>query len=239
MNKALVGACISLLSANTWAQAEHSAAEHFGRAHLAASCSAEVQPQLDRAVAMLHSFFYPETIKAFTAIATAEPSCAMAYWGIAMSQRPNPLVPPFSKESLQAGWQAIEKARAANAPTQRERDWIEAVALFYADYDKVDQKTRTARYERAMSNLRQRYPDDPEIAVFYALALNEAVDLTDKSYYRQLKAAGILEPLAAIHPDHPGITHLIIHSYDYAPIAARGLPAARRYAALAPSAPHA
>lgn len=239
MKAALVGACISLLSANAWAQAQHSGAEHFGSAHLATSCSAEVQPQLDRAVAMLHSFFYPETIKAFTAIATAEPSCAMAYWGIAMSQRPNPLVPPFSKESLQAGWQAIEKARAANAPTQRERDWIEAVALFYADYDKIDQKTRTARYERAMSNLHQRYPDDPEIAVFYALALNEAVDLTDKSYYRQLKAAGILEPLAAIHPDHPGITHLIIHSYDYAPIAARGLPAARRYAALAPSAPHA
>ncbi len=188
---------------------------------------------------MLHSFFFPETVKAFTAIAAAEPSCAMAYWGIAMSQRPNPLVPPFSKELLQAGWQAIEKARAANAPTQRERDWIEAVALFYEGYDTVDQKTRTARYERAMGNLHERYPDDTEIAVFYALALNEAVDLTDKAYYRQLKAAAILEPLAQTMPDHPGIAHLIIHSYDYAPIAARGLPAARRYAALAPSAPHA
>jgi hypothetical protein len=236
---AVLGACLALVFTNTWAQAEHSAAEHFGTAHLATSCSADVQPQFDRAVAMLHSFFFPETVKAFTAIAAAEPSCAMAYWGIAMSQRPNPLVPPFSKELLQAGWQAIEKARAANAPTQRERDWIEAVVLFYADYDTVDQKTRTARYERAMSNLHERYPDDTEIAVFYALALNEAVDLTDKSYYRQLKAAAILEPLAQKFPDHPGIAHLIIHSYDYAPIAARGLPAARRYAALAPSAPHA
>ena len=216
---------------------EHSPSEHFGTAHLATSCSADVQPQFDRAVAMLHSFFFPETVKAFTAIAAAEPSCAMAYWGIAMSQRPNPLVPPFSKELLQAGWQAIEKARAANAPTQRERDWIEAVALFYEGYDTVDQKTRTARYERAMGNLHERYPDDTEIAVFYALALNEAVDLTDKAYYRQLKAAAILEPLAQTMPDHPGIAHLIIHSYDYAPIAARGLPAARRYAALAPSAP--
>ena len=90
------------------------AAEHFGTAHLVTSCSEDVQPQFDRAVAMLHSFFFPETVKAFTAIAAAEPSCAMAYWGIAMSQRPNPLVPPFSKELLQAGWQAIEKARAAN-----------------------------------------------------------------------------------------------------------------------------
>jgi hypothetical protein len=230
----------TLLGVSLWASAqgqEH--AEHFGTAHLATSCSAETQPQFDRAVAMLHSFFYPETVKAFTAIADAEPTCAMAYWGIAMSQRPNPLVPPFSKELLQAGWQAIQKARAAKAPTDREREWIEAVALFYEGYETVDQKTRTARYERAMSNLHERYPDDIEISVFYALALNEAVDLTDKTYYRQLKAAAILEPLAQALPDHPGIAHLIIHSYDYAPIAARGLPAARRYASLAPSAPHA
>ena len=239
MKKAILGACLLLACADIHAQAEHSGAEHFGTAHLATSCSADLQPQFDRAVAMLHSFFFPETVKAFTAIATADPSCAMAYWGIAMSERPNPLVPPFSKELLQAGWDAIKKARAANASTPRERDWIEAVAQFYEDYDTVDQKTRTARYERAMSNLHERYPDDTEIAVFYALALNEAVDLTDTSYYRQLKAAAILEPLAQKFPDHPGIAHLIIHSYDYAPIAARGLPAARRYAALAPSAPHA
>jgi hypothetical protein len=239
VKKAILSACLSLASANIWAQAEHSAAEHFGTVHLTTSCNAELQPQFDRAVAMLHSFFFPETVKAFTAIAASDPSCAMAYWGIAMSERPNPLVPPFSKELLQAGWDAIKKARAANAPTPRERDWIEAVAQFYEDYDTVDQKTRTARYERAMSNLHERYPDDTEIAVFYALALNEAVDLTDKTYYRQLKAAAILEPLAQAFPDHPGIAHLIIHSYDYAPIAARGLPAARRYAALAPSAPHA
>jgi hypothetical protein len=235
---AIQAACISLAGAGAQAQ-EHTPAEHFGSAHLTTSCSADTQAQFDRAVAMLHSFFYPETVNAFTAIATAEPSCAMAYWGIAMSQRPNPLVPPFSTELLQAGWQAIEKARAANAPTERERDWIEAVALFYDGYDTVDQRTRTARYERAMSNLHARYPDDTEIAVFYALALNEAVDLRDTTYYRQLKAAAILEPLAQKLPDHPGIAHLIIHSYDYAPIAARGLPAARRYAALAPSAPHA
>jgi len=239
VKKAILGACLAFVWANIWAQAEHSEAEHFGATHLTTSCSADLQPQFDRAVAMLHSFFFPETVKAFTAIATADPSCAMAYWGIAMSERPNPLVPPFSRELLQAGWDAIKKARAANAPTARERDWIEAVAQFYEDYDTVDQKTRTARYERAMSNLHERYPDDVEIAVFYALALNEAVDLTDKTYYRQLKAAAILEPLAQAFPDHPGIAHLIIHSYDYAPIAARGLPAARRYAALAPSAPHA
>ncbi len=238
----LIGSCVPLLCEPAWAQdehADHSAHEHFGRVHIPISCSQDAQRQFDRAVAMLHSFFYPETIKAFSAIAQAEPSCAMAYWGVAISQRPNPLVPPFSREALQAGWSAIEMARSARAATQYERDWIEALSVFFEHYDTLDQKTRTAKYEAAMAKLHERYPQDTEAAVFYALALNEAVDLTDKSYSRQLKAAAILEQLAPALPDHPGIAHLLIHSYDYAPIAARGLPAARRYAALEPTAPHA
>jgi hypothetical protein len=238
----LIGACVPLLCEPAWAQnehADHSAREHLGNVHFPISCSEDAQRQFDRAVAILHSFFYPETVKAFSAIAQAEPSCAMAYWGVAISQRPNPLVPPFSHEALQAGWDAIEKARSARAPTQYERDWIEALSVFFEHYDTLDQATRTAKYEAAMAKLHERYPQDTEVAVFYALALNEAVDLADKSYSRQLKAAAILEQLAAALPDHPGIAHLLIHSYDYAPIAARGLPAARRYAALEPSAPHA
>ncbi len=238
----LIGACVPLLCGPAWSQDEHaghSAGEHFGGVHFPISCSEDAQRQFDRAVAMLHSFFYPETVKAFSAIAQAEPSCAMAYWGVAISQRPNPLVPPFSHEALQAGWDAIEKARSAHAPTQRERDWIEALSVFFEHFDTLDQKTRTAKYEAAMAKLHESYPQDTEVAVFYALALNEAVDLADKSYSRQLKAAAILEQLAPALPDHPGIAHLLIHSYDYAPIAARGLPAARRYAALEPSAPHA
>jgi hypothetical protein len=219
--------------------ADHAAGEKLGAVHFPISCSREAQRQFDRAVAMLHSFYYPETIKAFTAIATAEPTCAMAYWGIAISQRPNPLVAPFPPDVLQQGLAAIEKARAAHAVTQRERDWIDALALFFQDYDTVDQKTRTAEYEAAMARLHQRYPRDTEAAVFYALALNEAVDLMDKSYSRQLKAAAILERLQRQLPDHPGIPHYLIHSYDYAPIAAKGLPAARRYAELAPASPHA
>jgi hypothetical protein len=234
--------CTVLATGPAAAQAEHaghSGGEHFGRVHFQISCSAVAQRQFDRGVALLHSFFYPETVKAFSAIAAAEPSCAMAWWGVAISQRPNPLLPPFTKGALQSGWEAIEKARAANPPTQRERDWIEALSEFFASYDTLEQKTRTAKYESAMAKLHERYPRDTEAAVFYALALNEAVDLTDKSYARQLKAAAILERLEPKLPDHPGIAHLIIHSYDYAPIAAKGLPAARRYAALAPSAPHA
>jgi tetratricopeptide (TPR) repeat protein len=239
----LIGACVPLLCEPAWAaqdeHAGHSAGQNSGSVHIPISCSQDAQRQFDRAVAILHSFFYPETVKAFSAIAQAEPSCAMAYWGVAISQRPNPLVPPFSHGALQAGWDAIEKARSARAPTQYERDWIETLSVFFEHYDTLDQKTRTAKYEAAMAKLHDRYPKDTEVAVFYALALNEAVDLADKSYSRQLKAAAILEQLAPALPDHPGIAHLLIHSYDYAPIAARGLPAARRYAALEPSAPHA
>jgi len=241
--QALLAICACApLHASAWAQeqhAGHSGGEHFGSVHFPISCSRDAQQQFDRAVAMLHSFFYPETVKAFSAIAQAEPSCAMSYWGVAISQRPNPLVPPFPQALLQAGWEAIEKARSANPPTQRERDWIEALSVYFANYDTLDQKTRTSKYETAMAELHERYPQDTEAAVFYALALNEAVDLADKSYSRQLKAAAILEQLEPALPNHPGIVHFVIHSYDYAPIAAKALPAARRYATLAPSAPHA
>jgi hypothetical protein len=234
--------CAQLATVPVLAQnehADHAAGENLGTVHFPISCSPEAQRQFDRAVAMLHSFYYPETIKAFTAIAAAEPSCAMAYWGVAISQRPNPLVAPFPSEVLQQGLAAIEKARAAHATTRRERDWIDALAVFFQDYDTVDQKTRTTEYEAAMARLHESYPRDTEASVFYALALNEAVDLMDKSYSRQLKAAAILEGLQRQLPDHPGIPHYLIHSYDYAPIATKGLPAARRYAGLAPSSPHA
>jgi len=217
----------------------HDSGGTFGTVHFETSCNASVQAEFDRAVAMLHSFFYPETEKVFRAIAEREPACAMAYWGVAISQRPNPLTAPFPPQLLQQGWEAIQRARAANARTQRERDWIEALAPFYEGHATIDQQTRTQRYADAMGRLHERYPADSEAAVFYALALLEAVDLSDKTYASQLKAAAILEGLQKSQPNHPGIVHYIIHAYDYAPIANKGLPAARSYAALAPSAPHA
>jgi hypothetical protein len=215
------------------------AGEKLGEVHFPISCSPSAQQQFDRALAMVHSFFYPETVKAFTALADAEPSCAMAFWGIAISQRPNPLIVPFPPELLKAGWEAIEKARAAAVKTPLERDWIEALAAYFKDYATVDQRTRTLAYEAAMERLSARYPDDAEAAIFYALALNEAADLNDKTYSRQFRAVGILQALEATHPNHPGITHYIIHSYDFAAICAEGIPAAERYAEIAPSAPHA
>jgi tetratricopeptide (TPR) repeat protein len=213
--------------------------ERLGDVDFPISCSPVAQQQFNRAVAMLHSFFFPETVNAFTAVAEKEPSCAMAYWGIAISQRPNPLVGPFPGDVLKRGWEAIEKARAASQKTEREIAWIEALAVYYQDYAIVPQQKRTGGYEAAMARLWARYPDDAEAAIFYALALNEAADPADKTYVKQLKAADILEKLEVKYPNHPGIPHYIIHSYDYPELAMRGVFAAARCARLAPSAPHA
>src|SRR3954470_945098 len=213
--------------------------ERLGEVNFPISCSPAAQQQFDRAVAIQHSFFFPETVKAFTAIAEKEPSCAMAYWGIAISQRPNPLVGPFPGDVLKRGWDWVEKARTASQKTEREIAWIEALAAYYQDYASVPQQTRTANYEAAMARLSARYPDDAEAAIFHALALNEAADPADKTYANQLKAADILEKLESKYPNHPGIPHYIIHSYDYPELAMRGVLAAARCAQLAPSAPHA
>ena len=234
-----VWAALAVLAPLWLAPAAAVAEERLGQVHFPISCGAEAQQQFDRATAMLHNFMYPRTIAAYSAIAAAEPSCAMAYWGIAISQRPNPLAGPFSEAQLQKGAEAIEKARAATTKTQRESDWIEALAPFFRDYATVDQKTRAADYAAAMERLHAHYPDDTEAAIFYALALDETVDLRDKTYATQLKAGAILEQLQPKLPSHPGIPHYLIHSYDYRPLAERGLPAAVRYAELAPSSPHA
>ena len=213
-------------------------AERYGTVHFPVSCTAAAQKQFDLAVTMLHSFFYPETIKAFTKVAEIDPQCAMAYWGIAISQRPNPLVGPWDNATLQRGLEAIQRGKALTR-TERETDWLAAMELFFKGYDKLDQPTRTKLFEKAMEALYRKYPDDDEAGVFYALALNETVSLSDKTYAQQLKAAQILEALDAKHPDHPGIAHYIIHSYDYRPLAERGVPAANKYAQIAPSAQHA
>ncbi len=144
-----------------WADADLAKTpEQLGRVLFKTSCSPEAQKQFERALAMLHSFFFPETIKTFSAIPETDPSCAIAYWGIAISQRPNPLVPPFDAATLKRGLEAIEKGEAIGAKTERERDWLTALKAFYKDYDTVDQDTRTKNYEKAMEALAKKYPDD-------------------------------------------------------------------------------
>jgi tetratricopeptide (TPR) repeat protein len=211
--------------------------EKLGRVLFKTSCSADAQKEFERALAMLHSFFFPETVKAFNAIPQTDSSCAIAYWGIAISQRPNPLVGPFDAATLKRGLDAIEKGESIGPKTQRERDWLAALKEYYKAYDKVDQDTRTQNYAKAMEALAKKYPDDVEAKIFWALALNEIFD--HKNMEPLTKAIAILEPIDKKYPDHPGVTHYLIHSYDFPPIAKRGVAAANKYAKIAPAAPHA
>lgn len=212
--------------------------ERLGTVHFPTSCKAEVQPSFDRAVALLHSFWYGAAVKAFTEVGHADPGCAMAQWGVAMSLW-YPLWEPPSAAALKQGSEAVQRARAIGAKTERERDYIGAIEAFYRDADKLDHRTRALAYEAAMERIHAKYPEDREAAVFYALALDATQDPTDKTYANALKAGQILEAVFAEQPDHPGAAHYIIHSYDYPPLSGRALDAARRYATIAPAAPHA
>ncbi len=225
------------LLASTLATA--ASAQQLGQVSFKTSCAPAAQEKFDRGLAMVHSFFYPYSIQAFTEAAAADPQCAIAYWGIAISHRPNPLILPLPAAALKAGLEAVEKGNAIGAKTERERDWIVAIEVYYRDYDKVDQTTRGLAYERAMERLVQKYPDDLEAAVFYALALNETALPSDKTYANQLRAGAILEKVLSTRPEHPGALHYLIHSYDYSPLAQRGLGAANKYATIATAAPHA
>jgi hypothetical protein len=223
------------------AQDKPGSIEGLGTVHFPISCTPAAQQQFDRAVALLHSFFYPQDLNAFAEVTKSDASCAMGYWGIAISRRGNPLIGAPEPAALTDGIEAVEKAKAAGAKTQRERDYIAAMEAYYADSEKVDYPSRVLAYEKAMEQMYLHYPEDSEAAVFYALALDEAATVVphDKNYTLQLKAAAILEKVLASQPDHPGALHYLIHSYDFPPLAERGLSAAARYGNVAPSAPHA
>lgn len=209
----------------------------LGQVRFPTSCTAPAQPVFERGVALLHSFWYEEALKTFTGVTTTDPGCAMGYWGIAMSVY-YPLWQPPSEAMLTRGRAALDKAATLTA-TPREKDYVAALATFYRDTDKLDHRTRAVAYEKAMEQLAARYPEDREASVFYALALDATAPPTDKSYANQLKAAVILEKVFAEQPNHPGVAHYIIHSYDVAPLATRSLTAARSYSRIAPAVPHA
>ena len=232
-----LGALVIALLASTFATAVR--AQGLGQVHFETSCTPQAQEKFDRGLAMVHSFFYPDSVQAFTEAAAADPQCAIAYWGIAISHRPNPMILPLTATILKNGLEAVEKGKAIGAKTERERDWLAAIEFYYKDYDKVDQTQRGLAYEKAMEALMQKYPDDPEAAIFYALALNETALHSDKTYANQLKAGAILEKILTKLPDHPGALHYLIHTYDYPPLAQRALDAANKYAEVAPAAQHA
>ena len=220
-------------------QHEHSATEQVGQVRFPVSCKPSVRQPFERAVAMLHSFWYEETEKAFTAISQQDPDCVLAYWGFSMSLYHQLWEPPITAADLKRGAAAIEKAKSIGAQTARERDYIAAIDAFYKDADKLDHHTRAVAYEKAMAQVYQRYPDDQEAAVFYALALVASALPTDKTYANQKKAAVILDGVYRKAPNHPGVAHYFIHAYDSPPLAHLALNAARAYAKIAPSAPHA
>jgi predicted Zn-dependent protease len=224
------------------AQQEHhhagGASEQLGAISFPTSCSPGVELPFERGVALLHSFWYEESAKQFEAVAVHDPHCAMAYWGEAMSYW-HPLWERPSAEALQQGWAAIEKANGIGAKTQRERDYIAAIGAFYRDSAKREHLARATAYAEAMEKLSAQYPDDREAAIFYALALLGSRPPDDTTFVNNRKAAVILEKIFAAQPDHPGVAHYLIHAYDNPELAPLGLNAARRYAQIAPSSPHA
>src|SRR5262249_36979897 len=198
---------------------EHPAGDisKLGKVIFPVSCDPSVQPQFNAAVAMLHSFWYEKANETFAQVAQKDPTCAMAYWGIAMTYYHQIWSAPDPAD-LKAGFAAVEKAKSIGAKTQRERDYISAIESFYKDSDKLDHRARVLRYEKAMDDLQARYLDDPEARIFYALALLATslnISPADKIYAREKKAGGILEKIFVEQPEHPGVAHYLIHAYDY------------------------
>lgn len=232
-----------LVSAFAFAQAaphdhQHQANE-LGRVSFQTTCSPAAQPIFERGVAWLHSFEYQRAESTFNEAARADPSCSIAYWGTAMSNY-HPLWAPPTPAELEKGRGAVAKAEASPARSERERAYVAAIATFYRDPDKLDHKTRALAYNSAMADLHKNYPSDDEAAIFYALSEIAAGTIDkDPKFTRQKNAAAILNQVLKKEPDHPGVAHYLIHSFDYPALAELALPAAHRYAAIAPASAHA
>jgi hypothetical protein len=210
----------------------------LGTVQFETSCTPNAQNLFDQAMLYQHSFWYRASQKFFEDVLKADPECGIAYWGIGLSLLLNPHAPTPAK-NLAEGAAALAKGRSIGAKTQRERDYLDALAVMYADYEKVDHRSRTQAYAKAMEQLALRYPNDDEAQIHYALTLSTSASPADKTYANQLRGATILEPIFKRQPQHPGIAHYLIHLYDYPRIAEKGLDAARRYATIAPEASHA
>ncbi len=230
-------AILMLLGPLSGSQEGHSGHD-VGAVHFPVSCSPAAQKVFDRGVALLHSFWYDEARRTFTEVAEIDRGCAMAYWGMAMSLY-HPLWAPPTPGDLAKGQAAVEKAKSAAAKTQRERDYIVALEAFYHDSNSRSHSARALAWRKAMERLSERYPEDREAAIFFALSLLGTASATDKTYANQKRAAVILNRILPEQPNHPGIAHYLIHAYDSPQLAALALPAARSYAKTAPAVPHA
>ncbi len=212
--------------------------KQFGSISFEITCSQKVKKDFNLAMALLHSFEYDEAEKVFARIIDEEPQCAMAYWGVALSNYHLLWSPPSAKE-LEKGAKAIEIARDLAKGSPRELKYINAASSLFADWENADHITRCRNYEEALEKIYKENPDDNEVAVLYALALNAAADPADQTFKKQRKAGDILNAIYGREPNHPGVIHYIIHTYDNPELAENALVAARRYAAVAPSSAHA
>jgi len=216
-----------------------SAQEKLGNVNFPTSCDQKVQAQFDRAVAMLHSFWFQQGEKAFREVLERDPSCAIANWGIAAILIGNTFAGGATVEDARKAKEAIQRGRLIGAKTERERFYIEAISEYYDRFSDRPHSARMKSLADAFEVVANRFPKDDEAQIFYAIYLTATQSPNDKTFADTLKAAQILEPQFKKHPDHPGVAHYLIHAYDYPPIADKGLNAAKRYAEIAPSAPHA
>ena len=235
---------LALLPVSAAAQGEQHtrlAPDQVGTAYVKfdTSCAAAVRDDFNQGVALYHSFWFPEAIRSFESVLQRDPACALAHWGIAMSQWGNPYAGIKGAAVVKTGATTIEKARTTGSPTPRERALIDALSVLYSNPDPATHRERVLTYEAAMRQVSESHADDVEVRMLYALAITQTALPSDKTYSKLLQAAEMLEPLFARIPQHPGLAHYIIHAYDAPPLAQRALVAARRYASLAPAAPHA
>ncbi len=240
LSLAVLAAVLAAYSAAAQEQHQHPAGdpEKLGQVSFPVSCTPAAQQQFNRAMAMLHSFWYARAEQEFRGVAEQDPSCAMAYWGVAMTHYH--LLWEFpSAEDLAAGSGAIRKAKAAGAKTPRERDYITALSSYFEDADKIDRDARATKYEKAMEELYAKYPQDLEAGMLYATTLLRHGLPVDKGYTNPRKAGAIAEKAYRAQPNHPGAAHYVIHSYDYPALAGQALEAARAYGKIAPDSPHA
>jgi len=235
---AAIGSAALALGPSQPVLAQANVDQQLGSVHFQTSCNETAQRRFDRAMRYQHSYWYLNAKDVFDEVLKADATCAMAYWGIALTLLDNPhnAIP---QPNLAPGLAAIQKAKAMNAKTEREREYIDALLLMYADYDKLGHVQRIRAFRDAEEKIAAKYRDDDEAQIAYAITLNTSADLNDKTYAQQTKGAAILEPISRRLPQHPGVTHYLIHLYDYPETAAKGLDAANRYAKVAPAAPHA
>jgi tetratricopeptide (TPR) repeat protein len=239
-NSLIAVSILLLLSSGVTQAHEDEGKGQLGRVKFTNSCDPKVQPLFETGVAMLHSYWVSAADRTFREVMEQDPSCVIARWGYASVLMSNPLAGQgASPKDAALAQTAIEQGRQIGAKTQRERDYLEAVAAYYEDWANRPERARQLARAKAYEALAARYPDDDEAQIFYAMYLVGTQLQSDQTYSAYLKAAAILEIQFAKHPDHPGVAHYLIHSYDAPPIAQQGLTAARRYASIAPSAPHA